>query len=539
MRRKRYLSVAGVLLMSFLLLLTPAMAQGSSKTETVYATLNHDGSVKSIYVVNHLTGNYTDYGSYIEIKNLSTMTEPTVEGDKITFSDELSEEGLYYQGTMNAELPISTHINYDLNGKPVDADKLAGASGHLKIMINYAVNEGCSSAVREGLMAQVTAEFSKETASNVSAENATTVTVGSSVNLSYIIMPNESGTLVMEADISNFEMDPITVTLLKGVFSISGVSDSISDFEDGFDEMITGTDEMVDGTTQLKDGMQTLAGKVGKLSDGLSELGASGVLIDDGITQYEQALDTYISGVQGLKSASADIRAGLEELALNGSAVSSGIGDVSSHLTALADNSEQLKTLAQSLTGSSDETVKALAGGVLELLGGIQGLSDGLASASGGLSSYVAGVNDVSQGYTALDDGIAQLDEGGAQIVTGFVDAHSGFASYRQGVSQSADGAYKLYKALKGLPADVQELINGQIEFKDGIESAKNEIMEKTDRFTDNEEPQVSFASPQKNNPDSVQYVLTTPGIEIKKAPKTDAIKKEEDFLSRLVDLFR
>lgn len=539
MKLKKWITAVGALIMSFVLFVTPAMAQQSSKTETVYAALDHEGSVKNIYVVNHLMGSYTDYGTYIQIKNLSTMSEPAIEGDKITFPDEPTEEGLYYQGTMTGELPMNIGFHYYLNGEPVDADSLAGATGRLKIMMDYAVNESCSEAVREGLMAQVTAVFNTETASNVSAEDATLVTVGSSVNLSYMIMPGESGTLVMEADISRFEMDPMTITMLKGALSISGVSDSIDDFEDGFDEMIDGADEMVDGTSELKDGMKTLAGKVGKLSDGLEKLGASGTLIDDGMTQYEQALKSYISGVQELKPASADIRAGLEELAENGSAVSSGIAEVNSNLAALADNSAQLKALAESLAGSSDESVKALAGGVLELLGGIQGLSDGLDTASGGLNAYVEGVNTAAQGYAAFDDGIAQLADGGAQIVSGFGEVHSGFTPYQQGVSQSADGIHKLYRALRGLPSDVQDLIDGQIEFKDGIVSAKDDIKEKTDKFTDSGEPAVSFASPDKNHPDSVQYVLTTPGIEIKKAPKAEETKKESNFLSRLADLFR
>lgn len=539
MKLKKWMTAVGALLMSFVLFISPAMAQENSKSETVYASLNDDGSVKNIYMVNHLMGSHTDYGTYTEIKNLSTMSEPIIEGDKITFPDEPTEDGFYYQGTMMGELPLKIGLSYYLDGKPVDAQSLAGASGHLKIMMEYAANESCSEAVREGLMTQVTAVFNTEKASNVNAKDATLVTVGSSVNASYIVMPGEKGTFVMEADISNFEMDPITITMLKGALSISGVTDSINDFEDGFDEMIDGAGEMVDGTTELKDGMKTLAGKVGKLSDGLAQLGASGALIDDGMTQYEEALKTYISGVQGLKTASGDIRSGLEELAANGSAVSAGISDVSGNLSALASNSAQLKALAESLSGSADESVKALASGVLELLGGVQGLSDGLGTASGGLDSYVAGVNTAAQGYAAFDDGIAQLADGGSGIVSGFSEMHNGFTPYRQGVSQSADGTYKLHKALKGLPSDVQELIDGQIEFKDGIVSAKDDIKDQTDKFTDSGEPAVSFASPQKNHPDSVQYILTTPGIEIKKAPKAEETKKEDDFLSRLADLFR
>lgn len=538
MKRKKILAVITAAALSLTLFVTPAMAAQTEKTETVYASLNHNGSVKNIYVVNHLTGSYTDYGAYTDMKNLSTLSEPVIDGDKVTFPDAPQEEGLYYQGTMTGELPISLDFHYYLDGQEVSPESLAGASGRLKIVLDYAPNARCSEAVREGLIAQVSAVFGSGSASNVSAPDATLVAVGSSVNLNYIIMPEQSGSLTVQADVHGFEMDPMTITLLKNAFSIPGVTDSIGEFEDGMNDMISGADEMVDGTTDLKQGMKTLAGKAGQMNDGLSSLSAAGAQIDGGMGQYESGLNTYISGVQALKPASSQIRAGLDDLADNGSAVASGVSAVSSNLSALAGSTADLQALAQSLAVSPDDSVRALAGGVLQMIGGVQGLSDGLESASGGLNQYVAGVDQAASGYHAFDDGVAQAADGGAQISAGFGGIHSGFASYRQGVSQSADGFNRLYLALRGLPSNVQELIDGQIEFKDGIVSAKDGISEKTGDLTGSSEPAVSFASPEKNHPDSVQYILTTPGIKIVKEAQTQQTEEEGDFLSRFADIF-
>ncbi len=538
MKRKRITAAVTVLLLSLSLFITPAMAAQAQKTETVYASLNHDGSAKSIYVVNHLTGSYTDYGVYTEIKNLTTTSEAVVDGDKITFPDEPTEEGLYYQGTTSGELPMTFTFHYYLDGKEVNAESLAGAKGHLKIEMEYAPNPQCDTTVREGLMAQVSAVFNSGSASNVTSEDASRVTVGSSENMTFIIMPEQSGTMTIEADVNGFEMDPITMALMKNAFSIPGVTDSIGDFEDGMGDMLSGAGEMVDGTTELKKGMKTLAGKAGQLNTGLAGLSAAGVQMDDGMAQYESGLGTYIAGVQALKAGSADIRTGLDTVANNGSGVASGISAVSGNLSALAGGTGDLKALAESLAGSSDPSVQALADGVLQLIGSVQGVSNGLESASSGLSAYVQGVSQAAGGYHAFDDGVAAAADSGAQTASGYSGIRSGFTSYRQGVSQSAEGFNKLYLALRGLPSDVQQLIDGQIEFKDGIASAKDEIADKTAGMTDDGKPAISFASPEKNHPSSVQYILTTPGIKIVKTIQEEQTEEEGDFLSRFADLF-
>jgi X-X-X-Leu-X-X-Gly heptad repeat protein len=245
-------------------------AGDSEKNETVYAMLGYDGSVSDIYVVNQLLGDYTDYGSYTSIKNLSTMSEPIVEGDRITFPDANVDGGLYYQGTMEGELPMTFSLTYYMNGGAVDAGSLGGSSGHLKIEIDCAQNEKCDARVREGLIAQIMLSLDLSLAQNVVADGATTVITGNTMSIGFAVLPGQSGSFTVEADVTDFEMDAISVTLAQG--SLGGYEDSISEYEDGFDDMLSGADDMVDGTAELKDGMATLADGMGDLSYGLGRL---------------------------------------------------------------------------------------------------------------------------------------------------------------------------------------------------------------------------------------------------------------------------
>jgi putative membrane protein len=513
---------------------TVADSSTDEKNETVYAILGYDGSVGEIYVVNQLMGEYTDYGSYTDIKNLSTASVPVVDGDKITFPDADVDDGLYYQGTMEGELPIKLSIQYYLNGKAVDGDKLGGSSGHVEIAINCAQNESCDERIREGLTTQIMLSLDMGLAKNVKADGATTVITGNTMSVSFTVLPKESGSFTVEADVSDFEMDAVSVTLVQA--NMGSYEDSIGEYEDGFDDMLSGADDMVDGTTELKGGVAELADGMGDLSSGLSQLDASGSDMISGMEQYGTGLQSYTQGVSGMASASEDIQSGLNTLAENGTALSQSLSQISDSVGSMASNAE-LYALAQSLASSDNPEVRALANGTLAMLDGLGGVSGGLSQVSDGVSGYTAGVQQAASGYGEFNAGLSQLAASGDTLVSGYSDIADGIETYTSGVSSSAVGAKKIYRALNGLPDNIQELIDGQIEFRDGISTAKDELVEQTKSLSGS--APVSFASPDKNHPQSVQYILMTPAIERTKAStQTDDTQDQETFFTRVQDLF-
>ncbi len=559
MRLKKAIASIFVIMMLSILLGIPALAKSEAvevneavmseatatndeaaiKNETVYAMLNQDGSVGDIYVVNQLIGTYTDYGSYTEIKNLTTSSVPRIEGDKIMFSDASIDGGLFYQGTMEAPLPMVFDIAYRLDGEKISAKDLAGKSGHLAIELTYDVNEACDETVRDGLMAQITMALGTDRASNVSALGATTVLAGSALQVAFMALPGESGTAKVEADVTDFEMDPISITLIKGIPSIGTVQDSIDGLETGFDELYDGAGSMVDGTTELKDGMTSLRDGASDLSDGLSQLSVAGDDIEDGLDTFSDNLLVFAEGINDAAAGSAQIQTAIGDLAAGGDSVANGVADVSDGLSGLSASSTDLKTLAQTMLANPDPYVQSLAQGVLETLGAVDALSSGLAQASQGVSDYAAGVQQTSDAYAAFNDGLEASAAGADQLADGFTSLSGGFDDFNDGLASSADGAYRLYTGVRGLPGSVQDLIDGQIDFQDGITQAKDEIAEQTESLTNDDTTPVSYASPEKNTPNSVQYILTTPGIKATKTTETETeTEAEENFFTRLADLF-
>lgn len=509
-------------------------AVASEKNETVYAMLGFDGSVSELYVVNQLLGSYTDYGSYTSIKNLSTTSEPVVESDKLTFPDEEVDGGLYYQGTMEGELPMTFAFTYYLDGVTVEAGSLGGLSGHLKIDIACKQNELCDARISDGLMAQIVMNLDLGLAENIKAEGATMVIAGNSMSVAYAVLPGQDGSFTVEADVTDFEMDAIAVTLMQG--GLGGYEDSIGEYEEGFDDMLTGADDMVDGTSELKDGVATLADGMGELSFGLGKLETSGSAMLSGMQLLGDGLQEYTQGVSGMAAASNDVLAGLNTLADNGTALSGNLSAISGSVNSMASNAE-LRALAQSLVSSSDPSVQALASGTLAMLDGMNDVSDGLSGLSGGVSDYVSGVGQAASSYSDFNTGLSQISGGGADLVSGYNDITEGVGAYVAGVGSSASGAKRIYRAINGLPDNIQELIDGQIEFRDGISTARDELLDETESLSSSDP--VSFTSPDKNHPLSVQYILMTPAIEKPGVEiNTGDTQKEETFFTRLTNLF-
>jgi X-X-X-Leu-X-X-Gly heptad repeat protein len=223
-------------------------------------------------------------------------------------------------------------------------------------------------------------------------------------------------------------------------------------------------------------------------------------------------------------------------MAENGIALSQSLSQISGSVSSMAFNAE-LYALAQSLASSDDPAVQALANGTLAMLDGLDGVSDGLSQVSDGVSGYTAGMQQAASGYGEFSAGLSQLAASGSSLTSGYGDITDGVEAYTSGVSSSASGAKKIYRALKGLPDNIQELIDGQIEFRDGISTAKDELIKQTDNLSG--VAPVSFASPDKNHPQSVQYILMTPAIQRPEAPaQTSDPQNQETFFTRLEDLF-
>ena len=163
------------------------------KDENVYVRMENDGEVLGTYVVNGFTvtdaGEITDYGDYETVKNLSNLNE--IEEDKDEYTIYADKGKFYYQGDIkNAELPWNFEIEYELDGKSIDPEDLAGESGDLELTIKVRKNNDAHAAeFYDYYMLQTAVTLDNDLCEDIEAEGATIVDTGSSEKLTYTFMP--------------------------------------------------------------------------------------------------------------------------------------------------------------------------------------------------------------------------------------------------------------------------------------------------------------------------------------------------------------
>lgn len=493
-------------------------AQALAKDETVYVTLNADGSMASMYVVNHLEtpadGIYTDYGNYTDIQNLTDSQEPTVKGDEISFTRSKSEKGLYYQGTpVGGALPFTYAFEYALDGKPMDAQELIGKSGKVEITIKVHPNPDAKPYFAENYLSQIQLPLNLDVCSKISAPGATTVIVGRTATLAYMAMAGREGEYHLSFEAKDFSMDAISITC--SYFDINSFVDvDTQEIKDAVGQMSDATGQLYDGTLQLKKGLTALSGGLDQLADGAAQA-------KDGAGALTGGIDEYTNAVNALSDGCDDITAAVNSFAEQGEKMLSHYRDIKARveealscvrelITTLVPEEYQQKAMellqkAEDQLASVDKKINELSDGIQQLVGGIRSLNDGLAQLKANSGSLKEGAAQMREGLTALSNGLDQIS------------------------SQSA-----------AIPSEVQKLADGQQQLHEGIGESSS-YLEQFDFLEKSEEGStpVSFVS-DKIVPNSVQFVIQTPAL-TKETPKEEVQEEVEDknFFDRLWDLFR
>lgn len=297
--------------MLFVAPMTTAYADvnANNKEENVYINLKDDGSVEGIYVVNEFdAGNQTtitDYGKYSSVLNLSTNEEIKVNGDMITFNTD--DNGMfYYQGNMEStKIPWNIDISYYLDDKEVQASSLAGKSGKLKIAISIKDNEDMEDTFFDNYLLQMTATFNSEKCKDIVSEQATIANVGDTKQLTYTILAGGNSEFTIEADVTDFEMDPITINAVPMNISIDDID--ISDLKDSLIKLRDGVAKIDDGSSDLYSGSKDLSSGTKSLLDGTNSLSSGAEKLQNGSKTLKEAMDTLNSNSFSLTNGSKEV----------------------------------------------------------------------------------------------------------------------------------------------------------------------------------------------------------------------------------------
>lgn len=321
----------------------PAFAAGKSsfsKSETVYAVMNGDGSIKSTTVSEHLysasgLANVTDKTTLTDIQNTESDAEFTQNGEELVWNT--NDTDVYYKGNTDKALPIDVKVTYALDGQEAALEDIIGKSGHLTVTVNLKNNEtgtvnvnGKDRTIVTPLITAVGVILGGD-AANVTAEHGMIESAAKSSVAAFVTLPGVkdslSGllpdevdsiedylqdTVTVEADVEDFTCPQVMVacatsTAALGTDNVFDLS-SINDLTDGINQLNDAMSQLMDGASQLVDGTSQLAGGVLALLDGANTLNNGAVALDDGLGQLTNGLDT-------LSANNAALNAGAQQVA--------------------------------------------------------------------------------------------------------------------------------------------------------------------------------------------------------------------------------
>ena len=321
----------------------PAFAAGKSsfsKSETVYAVMNGDGSIKSTTVSEHLysasgLANVTDKTTLTDIQNTESDAEFTQNGEELVWNT--NDTDVYYKGNTDKALPIDVKVTYALDGQEAALEDIIGKSGHLTVTVNLKNNEtgtvnvnGKDRTIVTPLITAVGVILGGD-AANVTAEHGMIESAAKSSVAAFVTLPGVkdslSGllpdevdsiedylqdTVTVEADVEDFTCPQVMVacatsTAALGTSNVFDLS-SINDLTDGINQLNDAMSRLMDGASQLVDGTSQLANGVLALLDGANTLNNGAAALDDGLGQLTNGLDT-------LSANNAALNAGAQQVA--------------------------------------------------------------------------------------------------------------------------------------------------------------------------------------------------------------------------------
>lgn len=339
-----------------------------SKDETVYVLANADGSVKKIIVSDWIKNNggktVSDKTELSDIKNVKGDESYVMDTDNMR---EWNADGkdIYYQGTISKALPVDLKVSYELDGKPVSAESLAGKSGKVTIRFNYTNNQyknvnidGKNTKIYVPFVMLTGLLLDNDIFTNVEISNGKIINDGDRIIAVGFALPGMQENLNLSrdkvdipdfveitADVNNFALSNTLTVAANSIISDLDVSklDSADDLQASLTELSSAMSKLLDGSSELYGGLSELLLKSNELISGVDKLA---------------------NGASALSDGAAALSAGLSELVSNNDTLNAGAKQVFD--TLLSAVSQKLKDNGITVDTLTVENYKTVIGGLLE-----------------------------------------------------------------------------------------------------------------------------------------------------------------------------
>lgn len=467
---------------------------GATKSEVVYASLQNDGNVKGVYIVNRFDPSsepVKDYGDYASIREISTQ------GRMESFSDghyaiSTGDAPFFYQGqTKRKTLPWKIQLRYTLDGQPIDAQQLAGKSGTFGLEITVKPTDATAKdSYAQQMMLQTSVTLPGDVAENVQTKDGTLVQAGSNHRIDFIGLPGKEVKIFhLTATVKNFHLPAIT---FAGVpFSMDISSMALPDFSQDPD-----LKKLQDGTKALNDATKRLAAGLSAADKGFSAL-------DYGLGRLTGGFSTLQNAGSRLTGGADRFAAGLETLQKNSAPLVAGIRQAN---TSTKDIEDAMQQVNEGWKGYTQ---------------GVSAYVDGAQKSLEAAAPFASGAQQLLDGATKTRDGLSALSEEGGKLVGYSAQIQEALTQMKRSLSSLPNDSSSKTASASALPSP-QELAQSEARIKEASRSLQ-QAKGATDAVYDAFEKQIQAI---ENQPSlSLEEVVTAAGLSAD-APKNPDVQK-------------
>lgn len=498
-------------------------AEASEKEEVVYIMTDAAGDVLSVNVVNIFSGgDIVDYGDYTAVKNLTTTDAITQDGDQITLSS--SADRVYYQGTLeNVEIPWIISLRYFLDGVEYTPGELAGKSGQLEICFSVTENTACEGDFYDRYALQAAFTLSTLHCENIAAEGATIANVGADKQLTYTILPGKGLETIITADVTDFEMEAITINGVQLNLNleiddaslmeqVEQLVDAITQLNDGSGQLNDGASELEEGSSALQTGLRSLSGGAEELDGGIAAVQAGLIAMGTGLTALTEQSESLNSGSSALSdaltqlqsqlntaqvsadqldqltTASGELQAGLTELTTAMDTLRQSVG-FAQYKALMIQNGLDIESLTQG-NAQAAETLNGQIAALQQTLVQIQSIP-GYEAQAAELEGQIASLQTIAQLLTANNAAIGGMESyldgisvGMEQVYAGAVSLQASYVTFDTAIGELAAVLTDLLVKLSQLAGGVEQLAEACASLDEGVAAYTNGVAQLAAGYT-------------------------------------------------------
>lgn len=275
-RNKLRRVTATALLLSFAL---PQCAQAAAPTvetdETVYINMDYYGAPTNTRIVKgvNLNGHteFTDFGDYKDVYNMSTFDEPTLKEGSVYWKLNTDKNRFYYEcipnDTVNIQMPWNFDVSYKLNGVPVEAAQCAGASGTIQMDIHAVPNTYASDYYKNNMMLVCATGIDMSKALSIDAPGAQIQSFGTYKLVMFMGLPGEENTFTVRIGSDDFESMGLIMFMTPATTSALDIMSSMRDIKDRLENS---GDNLYTGVSSMLSTMQAVQSSLSSMSNGIS-----------------------------------------------------------------------------------------------------------------------------------------------------------------------------------------------------------------------------------------------------------------------------